>query len=100
MNGLIHQWEHHLATVIDEMLPAWNSRFEADNRLPHVFDEAVTGSVDTFPIEICRPSDGSQREYFNGKYKKHVVKVSLYRYTSLGIDICCISKDTCCLFFS
>jgi len=72
---LLHTWEKHLASVIDEMQHEWDARFDASNTLPHVFDSKVTGSIDTFPIEIQRPSDGSQAQYYNGKYKKHIVKV-------------------------
>ena len=72
---MLHSWEKHLANVINEMQQEWDVRFVADNQLPHVFDHLVTGSIDTFPIEIQRPSDGSQAQYYNGKYKKHIVKV-------------------------
>jgi len=72
---LLHKWEKHLASVINEMQQEWDARFIANNQLPHVFDHLVTGSIDTFPIEIQRPSDGSQAQYYNGKYKKHIVKV-------------------------
>lgn len=79
----IHMYEKHLASVIDELAHLWDARFDPSNRLPHVFDNMVTGSVDTFPIVILRPKVG-QRNYYNGKYKQHVVKVSTYRYVSLS----------------
>jgi hypothetical protein len=72
---MLHKWEKYLASVIDEMQHEWDARFDVRNRLPHVFDSRVTGSVDSFPIEIQRPSDGTQAQYYNGKYKKHIVKV-------------------------
>jgi hypothetical protein len=80
----LHIWEKFLAGVIDEMQTAWDDRFAAENRLPHVFDSLVTGSVDSFPIYIQRPSDGTQSQYYNGKYKRHIVKVG-----SRHNKVCC-----------
>jgi hypothetical protein len=98
----LHTWEEHLAGVIDEMQPAWDARFDTDNRLPHVFDEKVTGSIDTFPIIIQRPSDGTQSQYYNGKYKHHIVKV----VTTCNKSCCVLSiyvtktNKSCCLLLS
>lgn len=95
----LHRWEQHLAAVIDEMLPAWNARFHPSNALPHVFDEMVTGCIDTFPIEIMRPSDGTQSQYYNGKYKKHIVKVVINKTqqdtTSLLTGTIFVNKTLC-----
>jgi hypothetical protein len=70
----IHVWATHLAACIDEMQEAWDARFD-NNRLPHVFNDRVTGSIDTFPIYIQRPPNALQRQYYNGKYGGHVLKV-------------------------
>jgi hypothetical protein len=70
----LYVWERHLASVIDELSAAWDGRWHPANALPHVFARTVTGSVDTFPILINRPSHG-QSIFYNGKYKAHVVKV-------------------------
>jgi len=75
--GKIHRWEQHLATVVCELEPIWAARNDASNALPHVFDDQVTGSIDTFPIEINRPPNDVQRLFYNGKYAKHVVKVRM-----------------------
>jgi hypothetical protein len=72
----LHKWEKHLASVINELGEAWSNRFQPQNALPHVFDSKVTGSIDSFPIEINRPPNNVQRLFYNGKYAKHVVKVS------------------------
>lgn len=71
----VNHWADHLAGVIDEMQEAWDQRHDEGNRLPHVFDNKVTGSIDTFPIYINRPPNCVQRKYYNGKYGGHVVKV-------------------------
>jgi hypothetical protein len=76
----MHKWEEHLAGCIDELQEAWNARNQEDNHLPHVFDPKVVGCIDTFPIEINRPPAAHQRQYYNGKYAKHVVKVSIDNY--------------------
>lgn len=75
--GKIHGWEQYLASAVSELDTVWASRNDASNALPHVFDEKVTGSIDTFPIEINRPPNDVQRLFYNGKYAKHVVKVRL-----------------------
>lgn len=69
----------YLAGVINELDVAWANRLSPENILPHGFDAHVTGSVDSFPIEICRPADGvKQSLFYSGKYAKHVVKVSTH----------------------
>ena len=68
------RWAEHLAGCIDEMQEAWDARFDR-NSLPHVFTDRVTGSIDTFPIYINRPPNALQRQYYNGKYGGHVLKV-------------------------
>ena len=69
-------FQRYLSSVIDELDEAWDRRKEASNALPHVFARSVSGSIDTFPIVINRPSTGNlQRLFYNGKYACHVVKV-------------------------
>lgn len=66
----------YLSSVIDELSVAWAGRLDPANELPHGFGVNVTGCIDTFPIEINRPSgQGAQSKFYNGKYAKHVVKV-------------------------
>jgi hypothetical protein len=82
----MYGWAKHLAQSIDEMQVAWDARFN-NNRLPHIFNDMVTGSIDTFPIYIQRPPNALQRQYYNGKYGGHVLKVKcaqerLYALTS------------------
>ena len=60
------------------IVQAWDERFN-NNRLPHVFSDRVTGSIDTFPIYITRPPNALQRQYHNGKYGGHVLKVKSAR---------------------
>jgi len=64
----VSRWAEHLAGRIDEMQLAWDEQFN-NNRLPHVFSDRVTGSIDTFPngIYITRPPNELQRQYYNGK---------------------------------
>jgi hypothetical protein len=72
----LYVWECHLAGVIEELSQSWDDRLLAANRLPHLFDRHVTGSIDTFPIRVFRPHDsGWQSNLYNGKYKAHVVKI-------------------------
>lgn len=86
---LIHKWEEHLARVIEEMDDLWRARHLPSNHLPHVFPPNVTCCIDTFPIEINRPGNGQQKNYYNGKYAKHVMKVS---YRSGAISLCELSS--------
>ena len=66
----------YLSTVIDEMSGVWNRRHDMNNRIPHHFQSMLTGSVDTFPIIVSRPTKKSVNTYlYNEKYKKHVLKV-------------------------
>lgn len=61
--------EEYLASVIDDVDRAWAARYRDENKLPHVFDENVTGALDTFPVYISRPSDSwLQKKTYNGKY--------------------------------
>jgi len=55
------------------------------NELPHVFGRNVTGSIDSFPINIYRPqgSNNMQRWFYNGKYACHVVKVQYHAINCL-----------------
>jgi hypothetical protein len=72
----LKKWESHLASVINELDPVFDQRFLPHNHLPHVFSRNVTGSIDSFPICVVRPkSPAWQRQFYNGKYKAHVVKV-------------------------
>lgn len=66
----------YLASCIDELAPIWSERNELTNRLPMNFAPGVIGSIDSFPIRICRPADYLwQRAHYNGKFKSHTVKV-------------------------
>jgi hypothetical protein len=83
--------ERYLASVIDEVHDAWDSRFDESNRLPHVFGPNVTGSswslrcgyrpyagsVDTVPVYVQRHRGQWARVTYSGKYKSCVVKVDL-----------------------
>jgi hypothetical protein len=71
--NMIHR-ASYLAGVINELCTTWNDRF--NHPLPHVFDDMVTGSLDTFPIYVSRPTNEHAQTYlFNGKYGGHVLKV-------------------------
>lgn len=66
----------YLASRVNEIDPIWSERNELTNRLPFNFAPGVIGSIDSFPIRICRPSDSLwQRANYNGKFKSHTVKV-------------------------
>ena len=72
----IHKYITHLASVINELSSVWNRRHEMTNRIPHHFRDMLTGSIDTFPVVVSRPVDNTVQSYlYNGKYKKHVMKV-------------------------
>jgi len=61
--------EEYLASVMDDVAVVWNARHGLHNRLPHMFDEHVTGSVDTFPVYVSRAKDNWwQKKMYNGKY--------------------------------
>jgi hypothetical protein len=65
-----------LARVIDEFTPAWQSRVDECNLIPHYFQDGVVGSIDTFPVYVVRPAHPAiQSCLYNGKYKGHVYKV-------------------------
>jgi hypothetical protein len=79
----IQRWSAWLAGQVDELQRAWDARFDPANELPHVFHRLVTGSIDSFPIIINRPSaPGVQRRFYSGKYKQHVAKVRLLQLVS------------------
>lgn len=66
----------YLASRVDEIAPLWRARHELSNRLPLFFANGVSGSIDSFPIRVSRPSNFLwQRSLYNGKYKAHTVKV-------------------------
>jgi hypothetical protein len=72
----IHKHINYLASAIDELSFVWNNRHQMTNRIPHHFRDMLTGSIDTFPIVVSRPVDNVVQSYlYNGKYKKHVMKV-------------------------
>jgi hypothetical protein len=65
----MRQTEAYLASRMDEVDTAWAARNGDHNRLPHMFDEHVTGSLDTFPVYVSRPKDSWwQTKLYNGKY--------------------------------
>jgi hypothetical protein len=73
----LYKYIKYLASVVDELSIVWNDRHNMSNRIPHHFREMLTGSIDTFPVIVSRPTDGTQQSYlYNGKYKKHVYKVT------------------------
>jgi hypothetical protein len=43
-----------LASRMNELSAAFNDRFSAANRLPHVYDQLTTLCLDTMPIKIRR----------------------------------------------
>lgn len=58
-----------LAPRMDDVAAASSARFATSNRLPHYFDSAVTGVVDTFPVYIRRPKDNFwQGMLYSGKH--------------------------------
>lgn len=66
----------YLASAVNEIAPLWRDRNSLANRIPHHFANGVIGSIDSFPIRICRPKDSLwQRANYNGKFKTHTVKV-------------------------
>jgi hypothetical protein len=68
--------------LVSRMKLIFNNSFpvrkESQNNLSHVFPSSVSGCVDTFPIFIRRPRGRWQSACYNGKYKGHVLKVSLH----------------------
>ena len=72
----LYEWEKHLSSTMEELMQSWDDRLLPANRLPHLFDAHVTGSIDTFPVRVARPRNNEwQSNLYNGKYKGHVVKV-------------------------
>jgi hypothetical protein len=64
----LYVYERYLSSVIEELREAWDNRLGERNRLPHAFGPHVTGSIDTFPINVNRPKDAlHQRLLYNGK---------------------------------
>jgi hypothetical protein len=73
----INKYIEHLASVVDELSSVWNHRHNMINRTPHHFRHMLTGSIDSFPVVVSRPVDSKIQSYlYNGKYKKHVMKVT------------------------
>jgi hypothetical protein len=73
----IRKYIQYLGGVMNDMDDVWNRRHEMKNRIPHYFQSMLTGSIDTFPIVVSRPSNKELCSYlYNGKYKKHVLKVT------------------------
>ena len=100
----ISTYQKYLASVIDELHFVWNRRLQPENSLPDTFDTNVTGCLDVFPIVVNRPKDAEmQAMLYNGKYKKHVLKVGskIFRcsvfsessnalFRNIGSDIRCV----------
>jgi hypothetical protein len=63
---------------MNDMNDVWNRRHDMINRIPHLFQNMLSGSIDTFPVVVQRPTDKKTSSYlYNGKYKKHVLKVQM-----------------------
>jgi hypothetical protein len=72
----LRKYASFLARVINELEPAWQSRTDRSNVIPHYFRDGVVGSIDSFPVYVVRPSHPAiQSCLYNGKYKAHVFKV-------------------------
>lgn len=65
----------HLASTMDEVSRAWDSRRE---HVPNNsdFPPNVTSSLDTVPIFVNRAST-DQHLFYHGKYKRHLYKIQL-----------------------
>lgn len=74
----IKKYSQYLCSVMNDMNDVWNRRHEMINRTPHLFQNMLTGSIDTFPVIVSRPSNSKISSYlYNGKYKKHVLKIQM-----------------------
>jgi hypothetical protein len=71
MEWTIKQNINHLYLHVNELTSAWQNRWCQANTIPTTFHDRVTGSLDTFPIYINRPSVG-QRLYYNGNYRSNL----------------------------
>jgi hypothetical protein len=76
--GRLLSYAQYLSGTLNELTGPWTDRHSPDNRLPHLFNHRVTGCIDSFPIYVTRPTDADwQYALYNGKYKGHVLKVTL-----------------------
>jgi hypothetical protein len=83
----LYEWEKHLSSTMEELMQSWDDRLLPANRLPHLFDAHVTGSIDTFPVRVARPRNNEwQSNLYNGKYKGHVVKYKPSPITSVQLS--------------
>lgn len=72
----------------------WRRRHDMNNRIPHLFQPMLTGSVDTFPVVVSRPMDKHIAKYlYNGKYCKHILKVRSHIWAT--IDDACVHVYMC-----
>lgn len=65
----------YLAGKVNDLEEVVNKRWDDDNKIPVLFDEFVTSSIDTFPWR-CQRRKGymKQRVLYQAKYKCHVLK--------------------------
>jgi hypothetical protein len=66
--------EDYLYQVLDELRQPFLDRFDEDNRCPEYFDYRFKSMLDAVPIYIRRPKR-YQRAFYNGKYKRHCLKL-------------------------
>ena len=52
----IKKYVKYLSSVMNDMVDVWNRRHELKNRIPHLFQSMLSGSIDTFPVIVSRPS--------------------------------------------
>ena len=74
----------------------WRRRHDMNNRVPHLFQHMLTGSIDTFPVVVSRPTHKHIAKYlYNGKYGKHILKVRLYVCMSNNRRCMCVHVHVC-----
>ena len=66
----IKKYIKYLSSVMNDMNDVWNRRHDMINRIPHFFQNMLSGSVDTFPVIVSRPSSKQFSSYL---YNRHVL---------------------------
>jgi len=75
---IIRKHTAYLAARMNDIELAWQGRFSPENKLPHLFDNRVTGSIDTFHIRVLRPKHKTWRRVTrNGKHRCYCMKVQM-----------------------
>jgi hypothetical protein len=84
----------------------WDERFDVDRDWPGVMSNAHRFMNDSFPVHVAAPKSlRLSQKLYNGKYKRHVVKVPLFFLLSFLLYFIFIIVDvfllitSCCIYY-